>query len=79
MDLTQRFRFAASKTNIQSPTMELNKRYPILFAYKHFVSSANIITLFLEAEDKSMEYLVLEPHYSLVFKQDDITDINSEK
>jgi hypothetical protein len=59
--------------------MEPNKRYPILFAFKNFLSSSTVITLNLEAEDKSMEYIVLEPPYSLAFKQDDITNINSER
>jgi hypothetical protein len=57
--------------------MELDKRYPILYAYKTFLSSTTTLTL--EAEDKSLEFIVLKPPYAMVFRQHDITNINSKK
>jgi hypothetical protein len=56
--------------------MELNKRYSIFSALKHFVTSTNIVSLLLEAEDKSRESIILEPPYSSAFREDDITDIS---
>jgi hypothetical protein len=76
--LARRFLIAASKTNIESPSFELNRRYPILEAYKNVLSETILITLTLQAEDQSTRFLVLRPPYSKVFRQRDIADINSK-
>jgi hypothetical protein len=76
--LARRFLIAASKTNIESPSFELNRRYPILEAYKNVLLSTTFITRSLQAEDQSTTFLVLRPPYSTVFKKRDITDINSK-
>jgi hypothetical protein len=76
--LARRFLIVASKTNIESPSFELDRRYPILEAYKTDILSVTFITLTLQLEDQSTKFLVLRPPYSRVFKQRDIANINSQ-
>jgi hypothetical protein len=59
--------------------MEVDTPYPILHAYKKFQGSSFITTLILEAEDKSVHYVILDPYFSFVFRANDILDINAQK
>jgi hypothetical protein len=61
------------------PGMEVNKKYPILFADQNFHSVFGfLVTLILGLSGESIAACPLPAAYSQVFTQDDISEINSK-
>jgi hypothetical protein len=78
MHLTQKFKVVAAITTIERPrSAKVNKPYSITKAFKKLRITGFIIFLVLNFDDNE-GICVLGPCYSLVFKDNDISEINSQ-
>jgi hypothetical protein len=80
MTLIQKSRGTAESTSFEMPGMEVNKKYPILFADTNSRSTFGfLVTLILGLIGDNIAVCLLPSAYSQAFTDQDIADINSKK
>jgi hypothetical protein len=80
MTLIQKFQQISEIVKIEMPGMEVNKKYPILFADQNFHSVFGfLVTLILGLSGTSIAAIPLPAKYSQAFTQEDIAEINSQQ
>jgi hypothetical protein len=80
MNLIQKFHQVSTTLNIEMRGMEVNKRYPIVFADRNFHSTFGfLVVLILGLSGENVAVCPLPVAYSQAFTEQDIIHINSKK